>query len=123
MNARELDPLGAQETDRSKRFYTEGLGWKVHRDYGISFFGPHGSSLSVSTAATACPPRTVRARGAAASVAGPHLHGPQRDAVHEIMAEADRPAPPSSSSPPPEQWGGSSDLVVACGVDAPAAAK
>jgi uncharacterized protein len=38
--------LGVQDMDRSKRFYTEGLGWKVQRDYGVSvFFEPHGGSL------------------------------------------------------------------------------
>ena len=32
--------------DRSKQFYTEGLGWKVQNDYKISvFFVPHGGSL------------------------------------------------------------------------------
>jgi uncharacterized protein len=38
--------LGVRDTDRSKRFYTEGLGWEVQRDYGISvFFEPNGGSL------------------------------------------------------------------------------
>jgi uncharacterized protein len=38
--------LGVQDMDRSKRFYTEGLGWKIQRDYGVSvFFEPHGGSL------------------------------------------------------------------------------
>jgi uncharacterized protein len=38
--------LSVRDMDRSKRFYTEGLGWKVQRDYGISvFFEPHGGSL------------------------------------------------------------------------------
>ena len=38
--------LGVRDMDRSKRFYTEGLGWKVQRDYGVSvFFEPHGGSL------------------------------------------------------------------------------
>lgn len=37
---------GVRDMDRSKEFYTEGLGWKVHKDYGISvFFEPHGGSL------------------------------------------------------------------------------
>src|SRR5262245_38923996 len=37
---------GVQDMDRSKRFYTEGLGWKVQHDYKISvFFVPHGGSL------------------------------------------------------------------------------
>jgi catechol 2,3-dioxygenase-like lactoylglutathione lyase family enzyme len=38
--------LGVRDMDRSKRFYTEGLGWEVQQDYGISvFFVPHGGSL------------------------------------------------------------------------------
>ena len=38
--------LGVDDMDRSKRFYTEGLGWEVRRDYGVSvFFEPHGGSL------------------------------------------------------------------------------
>ncbi len=38
--------LGVRDMDRSKRFYTEGLGWKVQQDYRISvFFVPHGGSL------------------------------------------------------------------------------
>ena len=38
--------LGVRDMDRSKQFYTEGLGWKVQKDYGISvFFEPHGGSL------------------------------------------------------------------------------
>src|SRR5262245_42164318 len=38
--------LGVRDLDRSKRFYTEGLGWKVERDYKISvFFASGGGSL------------------------------------------------------------------------------
>ena len=38
--------LGVRDMDRSKQFYTEGLGWKVQHDYRISvFFVPHGGSL------------------------------------------------------------------------------
>lgn len=38
--------LGVRDMERSKRFYTEGLGWKVQNDWGISvFFVPHGGSL------------------------------------------------------------------------------
>src|SRR5262249_407603 len=38
--------LGVADMDRSKRFYTEGLGWQVQDDYKISvFFVPHGGSL------------------------------------------------------------------------------
>ena len=38
--------LGVEDMDRSKDFYTEGLGWEVEQDYGISvFFEPDGGSL------------------------------------------------------------------------------
>jgi hypothetical protein len=28
--------LGVRDMDRSKRFSTEGLGWKIQRDYGVA---------------------------------------------------------------------------------------
>src|SRR5438045_670041 len=35
-----------KDMERSKRFYTDGLGWKIQNDYKISvFFVPHGGSL------------------------------------------------------------------------------
>jgi uncharacterized protein len=38
--------LGVQDMDRSKRFYTEGLGWTIESDYGVSvFFEQEGGSL------------------------------------------------------------------------------
>ena len=38
--------LGVEDMDLSKRFYTEGLGWEVEQDYGVSvFFEPDGGSL------------------------------------------------------------------------------
>ncbi|NYI04637.1 VOC family protein [Allostreptomyces psammosilenae] len=37
--------LGVADMERSKRFYTEGLGWKIKADYGVSvFFEPDGGS-------------------------------------------------------------------------------
>lgn len=37
--------LGVKDMERSKRFYVDGLGWKVENDYKISvFFVPHGGS-------------------------------------------------------------------------------
>jgi predicted enzyme related to lactoylglutathione lyase len=37
--------LGVQDMDRAKQFYTEGLGWKVQSDFGISvFFESDGAS-------------------------------------------------------------------------------
>jgi len=38
--------LGVSDMERSKRFYTDGLGWKVQQDFGISvFFVPHRGSI------------------------------------------------------------------------------
>jgi len=38
--------LGVRDMDASRKFYTEGLGWKVQQDYRVSvFFVPHGGSL------------------------------------------------------------------------------
>ncbi|HEX5994646.1 MAG TPA: VOC family protein [Jiangellales bacterium] len=38
--------LGVRDLDRSKRFYTEGLGWRVKHNYGVSvFFESDGGSL------------------------------------------------------------------------------
>ena len=37
--------LGVRDMDRAKQFYTEGLGWKIKNDYGISvFFDSDGAS-------------------------------------------------------------------------------
>ncbi|GAA1799752.1 VOC family protein [Actinomadura chokoriensis] len=37
--------LGVKDMDASKRFYTDGLGWKIKDDYGISvFFESDGAS-------------------------------------------------------------------------------
>ena len=38
--------LAVRDMDRSKQFYTEGLGWKIKDDYGVSvFFESDGGSL------------------------------------------------------------------------------
>ena len=61
--------LGVRDMDRSKQFYTEGLGWKVQQDYGISvFFVPHGGSL------------VGEPGGQRLHRAGTHLRSPQRSA-------------------------------------------
>ncbi|GLW23768.1 glyoxalase [Microbispora triticiradicis] len=37
--------LGVRDMDQAKRFYTEGLGWKIKNDYGVSvFFESDGAS-------------------------------------------------------------------------------
>jgi uncharacterized protein len=38
--------LGVGDLDRSRRFYSDGLGWKIKHDYGVAvFFEPDGGSL------------------------------------------------------------------------------
>ncbi len=38
--------LGVKDMEASKRFYTEGLGWKIEHDYKVSvFFVQHGGTL------------------------------------------------------------------------------
>jgi catechol 2,3-dioxygenase-like lactoylglutathione lyase family enzyme len=38
--------LGVEDMDRTKRFYTEGLGWTIDQDYGVSvFFAVDGGTL------------------------------------------------------------------------------
>ena len=38
--------LGVKDMERAKRFYTDGLGWKISQDYKISvFFVSNGGSL------------------------------------------------------------------------------
>ena len=38
--------LGVRDMDRSKEFYTKGLGWKIANDWGVSvFFVQNGGSL------------------------------------------------------------------------------
>jgi uncharacterized protein len=49
--------LGVRDMERSKRFYTDGLGWTVQQDFGIAvFFVPHGGSLVGFYGPTAWPP-------------------------------------------------------------------
>lgn len=37
--------LGVRDMERAKQFYTEGLGWKIQNDFGISvFFASDGAS-------------------------------------------------------------------------------
>ncbi|WP_396448591.1 VOC family protein [Actinomadura sp.] len=38
--------IGVQDMDRTRRFYTDGLGWEIRDDYGVSIiFASDGSSL------------------------------------------------------------------------------
>ena len=100
--------LGVQDMERSKRFYVEGLGWKVDRDYGVSvFFGSDGGSLV----------GFYGREGLAAEVgAGPEGSGfsglvftyvvRSEARVDEIMAEAEQAGATILKPAAGKQWGG-----------------
>ena len=74
--------LGVQDIDRSKEFYTEGLGWKVQQDYGVSVYFRAAWRLAGRLLRPRRPGRQ-RGRqpgGQRLQRAGPHLRGPQRGA-------------------------------------------
>ncbi|MEV0097309.1 VOC family protein [Streptomyces sp. NPDC050738] len=39
--------LGVRDMDRARQFYTEGLGWKVQSDFGVSVFFASGGASPV----------------------------------------------------------------------------
>jgi len=100
--------LGVRDMDRSKRFYTEGLGWKVQRDYGISvFFEPNGGSLVGFYG------RDGLAADNGASPEGSGFSGlvltyvvRSEARVDEIMAEAEQAGATILKPAAAQQWGG-----------------
>ena len=100
--------LGVQDMDRSKEFDTEGLGWKVYRDYGISvFFEPHGGSLIGLYG------RDGLAADVGTSPEGSGLSGTVLDyvvrseaRVDEIMAEAEKAGATILKPAATLEWGG-----------------
>ncbi|HEV2968068.1 MAG TPA: VOC family protein [Candidatus Dormibacteraeota bacterium] len=102
--------LGVKDMERSKRFYTDGLGWKVQQDYKISvFFVPHGGSLV-----------GFYGRDGLAESVGLSPHGDgggfsgivfnyvvrSEARVNEIIAEAEKAGAKILKPAAKEQWGG-----------------
>jgi catechol 2,3-dioxygenase-like lactoylglutathione lyase family enzyme len=100
--------LGVKDMERSKRFYTEGLGWKVQQDYGISvFFVPHGGSLVGFYG------RDGLAADAGVSPEGTGFSGVvlnyvvrSESRVDEVMAEAKNAGAKILKPAEKQQWGG-----------------
>ena len=100
--------LGVRDMDRSKQFYTEGLGWKIERDYGISvFFEPHGGSL------VGLYGRDGLATDNGASPEGSGFSGMvftyvvrSQERVDEILAEADKAGATILKPAADLEWGG-----------------
>ncbi len=100
--------LGVRDMDKSKRFYTEGLGWKIQQDYRISvFFVMHGGSLIGFYG------RDGLAASAGASPEGSGFSGMvfnyvvrSEARVDEIMAEAKKAGATILKPAAALQWGG-----------------
>jgi uncharacterized protein len=100
--------LGVRDMERSKRFYTEGLGWKVQNDWGISvFFVPHGGSVvgfygrdGLAANVGVAPEGT----GFSGVVFNYVVRSERR--VEEIMAEAERAGAQVLKPAAEQQWGG-----------------
>jgi catechol 2,3-dioxygenase-like lactoylglutathione lyase family enzyme len=100
--------LGVRDMDRSKRFYTEGLGWEIQRDYGVSvFFEPHGGSLVGFYG------RDGLAENVGASPEGSGFSGlvltyvvRSQARVDEILAEAEAAGATILKPAAAQQWGG-----------------
>src|ERR687891_2838799 len=109
--------LGVQDMDRSKRFYIEGLGWKVQQDYGISvFFGPHGGSLVGFYGRDGLPPRWARApkgSGFSGLVLTYVVRSEAR--VDEILAEAEKAGATILKPAASQDWGGYGGSVAGPG--------
>jgi catechol 2,3-dioxygenase-like lactoylglutathione lyase family enzyme len=100
--------LGVRDMDRSKQFYTEGFGWKIQHDFGISvFFKPHGGSLvglygrdGLATDNGASP----EGSGFGGMVFTYVVRGEER--FDEIMAEADKAGATILKPAATLEWGG-----------------
>lgn len=102
--------LGVNDMERSRRFYTEGLGWKVQQDFKISvFFVSHGGSrvgfygrdgLAESVG--------LSPRGNADGFSGIVFTYVVRseDRVGEILAEAEKAGAKILKPAAKEEWGG-----------------
>jgi hypothetical protein len=100
--------LGVRDMEKSKRFYTEGLGWKVQQDYRISvFFVQRGGSLVGFYG------RDGLAASVGASPEGSGFSGfvlnyvvRSEARVDEIMAEAEKAGAAILKPAAALQWGG-----------------
>ncbi|MEV4132104.1 VOC family protein [Dactylosporangium sp. NPDC049742] len=100
--------LGVRDLDRATRFYTEGLGWTVKHNYGVSvffeqdggsligFYGREGLADQVGT--------TADGSGFSGMVLQYIVRS--EDRVDEIIAEAEKAGATILKPPAALQWGG-----------------
>lgn len=100
--------LGVQDLERAKKFYTEGLGWKIQSDFGISvffesdgaspvgFYGREGLAAQVGT--------SPEGSGFSGLVMTYVVRAASR--IDEIMAEAEAAGATVLTPAGPLPWGG-----------------
>ncbi|GAA3254314.1 VOC family protein [Dactylosporangium siamense] len=100
--------LGVGDMDRTKRFYTEGLGWTIERDYGLSaffaldggpligFYGREGLAAEMGTSA----------EGSGFSGMALTYVVRSEARVDEILAEAEKAGAAILKPPAAAPWGG-----------------
>ena len=102
--------LGVQDLERSKRFYGEGLGWKVENDYKISvFFVPHGGSLVGFYGHDGLAESVgLKPEGDGSGFSGVVFNYVVRseERVDEVLAEADKAGAKILKPAKKDQWGG-----------------
>ena len=100
--------LGVRDMERSKRFYTEGLGWKVEKDYRVSvFFVSDGGSLVGFYGRDGLADEVARAQRAAGSAGwSSRTSSAARRGSTRSSRRPTRPAPRSSSPRPPSRGAG-----------------
>ena len=100
--------LGVRDMQRTRRFDTEGLGWKVERDYGVSvFFVQNGGSL-IGFYGRDGLAASVGASSEGSGFSGVTLNYVVRSEarVNEIMAEAEKAGATILKPAATQQWGG-----------------
>ena len=100
--------LGVRDIDRSKRFYTEGLGWKVQSNWGISvLFEPDGGSqVGIYSRDDLASNVGVSPEGSGFSGLVLNYVVRSEARVDEVMAQAEKAGATILKPAHREQWGG-----------------
>ncbi len=100
--------LGVRDMEKSKRFYTEGLGWKIQQDFGISVFFVQNGGSPVGFYGRDGLAASVGARAEGSGFSGLVLNYVVRSEarVDEIVAEAEKAGAVILKSAAALQWGG-----------------
>jgi catechol 2,3-dioxygenase-like lactoylglutathione lyase family enzyme len=100
--------LGVEDLARSKQFYGDGMGCKIHQDYPnfVSFdLGDGSSSLALYERDAAAQDAGVSAEGSGFRAVSFHFVVPSREAVDDLMSKAKSAGATVVKAPAGVQWG------------------